>query len=463
MGTTVSECFSGRPEAECIPIHPMTPETLSEWLAQAGELRRAWVEGQAFEAEAGSYCLVPGEDGKLETVLAGMEPSRPLYALGALPHALPPDDYRLAADWSRDEQELALVGWAMGAYQFTRYRSSKREPARLAFPQGVRRARVRHLTAAVTRVRDLINTPTDDMGPAELAAVIAEIADAYDAECRQVTGDDLKRLGFPAVHAVGRASHREPRLVELIWGDTGRPAVTLVGKGVCFDTGGLDLKPSAGMRLMKKDMGGAAHAIALAELVMAQELPVHLRLLVPAVENAIGPESYRPGDIVHTRKGLTVEIGNTDAEGRVILADALTAAAETHPELIIDFATLTGAARIALGADLPALFSNSDELAAGLLESGERVNDPLWRMPLWAPYAQLLESPIADLSNMASTRFAGCITAALFLQRFVIGNVLWAHMDVFGWNESDRPARPQGGEAFGVRAAFEYLEKRFGA
>lgn len=458
----MSECFSGRPEAECVPIHPLDEEGLRSWLERADGPARAWVEGHGFRARPGDYCLLPGPDGPAG-VLVGMQGCGPLQALGVLPQAVPPVDYRIAENWTREQLELAMVGWSMGAYRFTRYRRPEREPARLAFPQGVRRDRIRDLAGAVIRVRDLINTPTEDMGPAELAAVAAGIADDHGAKCQQVTGDELNRLGFPAVYAVGRASHRDPRLIEINWGRPGHPAVTLVGKGVCFDTGGLDIKGADGMRWMKKDMGGAAHALALAELIMARNLPVNLRVLVPAVENAVGPEAYRPGDVLATRKGLTVEIGNTDAEGRVILADALTAAAEAGPALILDFATLTGAARIALGADLPAMFANADDVAAGLLESGERVRDPLWRMPLYAPYDRLLESQIADLGNMASTRYAGCITAALFLQRFVMNDVPWAHLDVYGWNDQDRPGRPAGGEAFGVRAAFDYLERRFGA
>lgn len=457
------EPFNGRPEAECIPIEPLTTSDFKGWLARAEGAQRKWVEGQGFEARPGSVCQIPDSDGGLARVLVGVERPGSVHALSGLPYGLPPGDYRLDAAWDAGQQELAMVGWAMGAYRFSRYKKSDREPARLAFSRGARRERVRHLAGAVARVRDLINTPTEDMGPAELAAVVAKLADVHGGHCIQVTGDELLRLGFPAVHAVGRASHRAPRMLELTWGRAEDPEIALVGKGVCFDTGGLDIKGSEGMRLMKKDMGGAAHAIALAELVMAEQLPVRLRLLVPAVENAIGPESYRPGDVVRTRKGLTVEIGNTDAEGRVILADALTAAAEDRPELILDFATLTGAARIALGPDLPPIYANDEELGQGLVAAGERTDDPLWRMPLYEPYQELLDSSIADVSNIASTPFAGSVTAALFLERFVLEDVPWAHLDVYGWNPRERPGRPIGGEAFGVRAAFDYLEGRFGA
>lgn len=458
----MSEPFTGRPEAECIPVEPLTPASLNQWLAGAGDTERRWVEAQAFDASPGTHCQVPAADGALSRVLVGVD--RPaLHSIAGLPYQLPPGAYRLETAWDAGQQELALVGWALGAYRFTQYRKSERAPAQIAFPRGARRERIRHLAGAVARVRDLINTPTEDMGPAELAAVIAELADAHGGRCTQVTGDELMRLGFPAVHAVGRASHRPPRMVELTWGRAGDPELAIVGKGVCFDTGGLDIKGSEGMRLMKKDMGGAAHAIALAELIMAEVLPVKLRLLVPAVENAIGPEAYRPGDVVRTRKGLTVEIGNTDAEGRVILADALTAAAEDRPALILDFATLTGAARIALGPDLPATYANDEELGRDLVAAGVRTDDPLWRMPLYEPYQELLDSTIADISNMASTPFAGSVTAALFLQRFVLDDVPWAHLDVYGWNQRARTGRPEGGEAFGVRAAFDYLERRFAA
>src|SRR5690606_29580371 len=280
------------------------------------------------------------------------------------------------------------------------------------------RAQATTLLHACWRVRNLVNTPTEHMGPAELAACALELAEAHGARCRVIEGDDLLAENFPAIHAVGRASHRAPRLIELDWGDESHPRIALVGKGVCFDTGGLDLKPSDGMLRMKKDMGGAAHALALAELVMAAKLPVRLKLLVPAVENAVGPNAYRPGEIIATRKGLSVEIGNTDAEGRLILCDALACAGEWQPELLLDFATLTGAARIALGPDLPALFCNDEALAADLLAAGQAEHDPLWRMPLHAPYLAFLESPVADLNNAASTRHAGCITAALYLSRF---------------------------------------------
>jgi leucyl aminopeptidase len=330
-------------------------------------------------------------------------------------------------------------------------------------PEGVDRARVERFAAAVARVRDLVNTPTEHMGPEQLAAATETLGAAHGARLRSIVGEELLAQNFPAIHAVGRASHRAPRLIELEWGDPAHPRVAIVGKGVCFDTGGLDLKPAEGMRWMKKDMGGAAHAIALAGLVMAEALPVRLQLLVPAVENAIGPDAFRPGEVIATRAGLSVEIDNTDAEGRVVLCDALAYAAESQPALMIDFATLTGAARIALGPELPALFANRDEDAARFQAAGRAVQDPVWPMPLWKPYGSMLDSIIADLANSGPSRMAGSITAALYLERFVPAAIPWLHLDTFAWNEIDRPGRPRGGEAQGMRAAFEFLRERFGA
>jgi leucyl aminopeptidase len=321
-------------------------------------------------------------------------------------------------------------------------------------------AEARDLLAACVRVRDLVNTPTEHMGPDELEAVARGIAQAHGAEFESIAGDALLERNFPAIHAVGRASHRAPRLLKLQWGDAAHPHLAIVGKGVCFDTGGLDIKPADGMRNMKKDMGGAAHAIALAELVMARKLPLRITLLVPAVENAIGPNAYRPGEVIATRKGVSVEIDNTDAEGRIVLCDALTHAGELSPHTILDFATLTGAARIALGPDLPALFANDDALANAWIAAGEAQRDPVWRMPLWRPYLRYLTSHIADMAN-AGSRMAGAVTAALYLERFVPEGTPWAHLDVYAWNDSARPGRPPGGEALALRSAYAMLKARY--
>jgi len=429
-----------------------------EWLAAQPPAIRAWLQAQDFRASPGSCVLLPGDDGCTGAVLGIGDPLDPC-AYAHAPSALPAGDWRPAGALDGDALRALQLGWGLGAYRFTRYKDGGRPLARLmldAFDQEAGDV----LTACV-RVRDLVNTPTQDMGPVQLEAVAREVATAHGASFTSIVGDELLAQDFPAIHAVGRASHRAPRLLKLAWGEATHPHLVLVGKGVCFDTGGLDIKPADGMRWMKKDMGGAAHAIALAELVMARRLPLRLTLLVPAVENAIGPDAYRPGEVIATRKGVSVEIDNTDAEGRVVLGDALAHAGELSPDLILDFATLTGAARIALGPDLPALFANDDALANDWIAAGERVRDPLWRMPLWRPYLRYLTSNIADMAN-AGSRMAGAVTAALYLERFVPEGTPWAHLDVYAWNDSARPGRPVGGEALALRAAYDMLKVRFG-
>jgi leucyl aminopeptidase len=376
---------------------------------------------------------------------------------------LPAGNYRVSPDSPVTiDPALAMLGWGLGAYQFYRYLGTPRAPARLALDDAdAENTEAVALLQAATLVRDLVNTPTEHMGPAELAGAVQALAARHGASFREWVGDDLLSANFPTIHAVGRASHRAPRLVELSHGDANAPHLVLIGKGVCFDTGGLDLKAADGMRWMKKDMGGAAHAIALAGLVLAARLPVRLTLLVPAVENAVAGNSYRPGEVITTRAGLNVEVDNTDAEGRLVLCDALAYAASQAPDLILDFATLTGAARIALGPELPALFCNRDDVANGLLQAGQDARDPLWRMPLWRPYLTMLDSHVADLANSGPSRHAGAITAALFLERFVPEAQAWAHLDVYSWNDSDKPGHPRGGEAQGLRAFFRYLQQRY--
>jgi leucyl aminopeptidase len=394
-------------------------------------------------------------------VVVGVDRKDPLAALAALPLALPAAEYALSPESVPLDVELAALGWALGAYQFTRYRNTKRPGSPLVVSAATLAA-LTPLIEATYLVRNLVNTPTEDMGPKQLADHAKQMGKTYKAKVREWVGDELLEDNFPTIHAVGRASHRPPRLIELTWGKATDPKVVVVGKGVCFDTGGLDLKPSDGMRWMKKDMGGAAHAMALACLVMDAKLPVRLTLLVPAVENAVAGNAMRPGDVVVTRAGLSVEIDNTDAEGRLVLCDALAYAAEQKPELIIDFATLTGAARVALGADLPALFANDDQLADAALACGFAVADPLWRLPLWRPYRKLLDSYIADVANTGTSRHAGAITAALFMERFIPEGLPWLHLDTYAWNDGDRPGRPRGGEAMGLRAMFALLSKRYG-
>ena len=444
--------------AHALPLHAVTSAAFADWSAQQSPALQAWLNAQQFTAAAGSHALLPGSDGLAGAVL-GIGDAHDPFAYAHAPYALPAGDWRLADPLDSGATAALQLGWGLGSYRFTRYRDATRAPARLVCDIDADTAAQ---LAACIRTRDLINTPTEHMGPDEMEAVARDIAQTHGADIDVLVGDDLLTHNFPAIHAVGRASHRAPRLIVLRWGDAAHPHVAIVGKGVCFDTGGLDIKAAAGMRNMKKDMGGAAHAIALAELIMARKLPVRITLLVPAVENAIGPNAYRPGEVIATRKGVSVEIDNTDAEGRIVLCDALTYAAEQSPQLILDFATLTGAARIALGPDLPVLFSNDDALAEDWLAAGIRGFDPLWRMPLHRPYLRYLTSGIADLANSSATTMAGCITAALYLERFVPADLPWAHLDVYSWNDSDRHGRPAGGEAQALRSCYAMLKARFG-
>ncbi|WP_440223872.1 leucyl aminopeptidase family protein [Dokdonella sp. MW10] len=441
----------------------VTTATFDAAVSALGGHVREWCARNDFAGENGRFVAIPDAEGGVRCILAGCAISAGLFAFASLPQRLPAGDYVLdLRELALDRAQVAL-GWALGAYRFTRYRRATRAPARLVV-DAADATRVQDLAAAAYQVRDLINTPTQDMGPAELAAEVRKLAVAHDAEYREWVGDALLEHRFPTIHAVGRAATaaRAPRLAMLSHGAPGLPHLVIVGKGVCFDTGGLDIKPADGMRWMKKDMGGAAHAIALAGLVLAAKLPVRLTLLIPAVENAISGDAFRPGEVIATRGGYSVEIDNTDAEGRLVLCDALAYAGELSPDLILDFATLTGAARVALGPDLPALFANRDEVADALIHAGNATQDPLWRMPLWRPYLTMLDSHVADLANAGPSRHAGAVTAALFLERFVPDGTAWAHLDVYSWNDADKPGRPRGGEAQGLRAYLEFLRARFG-
>lgn len=453
------DCFTTEGGVRGLPLYCVERTGFDAWRRlQLPELG-AWIDAQTFNAVSGSVLLLPGNGGIAGAVLGIGDPQDP-FSYAHAPFALPPGDWALATELADDARRALQLGWGLGSYRFTRYKAPLRAPARLV--TDTIDAETLDVLAASVRVRDLVNTPTEDMGPDQLEQACCELAEAHGARIEVVSGDDLLKHNYPAIHAVGRASHRAPRLISLHWGDAGAPKLAIVGKGVCFDTGGLDIKPADGMRNMKKDMGGAAHAIALAGLVMARNLPVRLTLLVPAVENAIGPQSYRPGDVLNTRLGVSVEIDNTDAEGRVVLCDALARAVEDKPALLVDFATLTGAARIALGPDLPALYANDESVATDWLEAANAQRDPLWRMPLWRPYLRYLVSSIADLANGGPSRMAGSITAALYLERFVPSTQPWAHIDVYAWNDSDRPGKPAGGEAQGLRAAWGMLKQRFG-
>jgi leucyl aminopeptidase len=420
-----------------------------------------WLKTTNFRGAPGQTTLLPDGKGGVDVVLVGIGDVNDRYMLSSLPMSLPAGTYQLSDDGVKLDPERAAFSWALGAYRFTRYKRALREAATLLVDRGTLRA-VEPSLNAIMKVRDLVNTPTEDMGPQHLSAEIKTLAGEHGATFKEFVGAQLLKANFPTIHAVGRASHRDPRLIELRWGKAKHPHVAVIGKGVCFDTGGLDMKTSDGMRWMKKDMGGAAHAIALAGLVMQAKLPVRLTLLVPAVENSIGANAYRPGEVITTRRGLTVEVDNTDAEGRLVLCDALAYAVEDKPDLIIDFATLTGAARVGLGPDLPALFTNRDDLAALAQKMCVDEQDPVWRMPLWSPYLSMLDSRIADTVNAGASRLAGAITAALFLQRFVPDSTPWMHLDTYSWNDVDRPGKPAGGEAQGLRTLFALIKARYG-
>jgi leucyl aminopeptidase len=442
------------------PLLAVDKDNLDGVCALFGPEVRRWCASHAFGGEAGRFVLIPGKDGAPSALLAGVDKRDTIYGLASLPFRLPEGDYAVdTRGLALDDAQIAL-GWALGSYQFTRYKKATRKPARLVVDDETRK-RMQSTVDAIFKVRDLVNTPTEDMGPEQLANEVRALADRYGATYREWVGDELLASNFPTIHAVGRASHRAPRLVELNAGAADAPHLVLVGKGVCFDTGGLDIKSADGMRWMKKDMGGAAHAIALASLVLEAKLPVRLTLLIPAVENAIAGNAYRPGEVITTRAGLTVEVDNTDAEGRLVLCDALAYAAEQKPDLILDFATLTGAARVALGPDLPALFANRDDVADALLAASRETADPLWRLPLWRPYLAMLDSYVADFTNAGGSRHAGAITAALYLERFVGEAHAWCHLDVYSWNDGEKPGKPRGGEAQGLRAYFEFLVRRY--
>lgn len=433
------------------------------WIAAQPERVRTIAAAQKFRGKPQEQAILPGETAGEWSVVAGVKDAAMMgpWCLARLAETLPEGTYRLA----QGAPGAAALGWILAQHRFDRYRKDDAPTGPRVLLNGdvARIAPTIQMAQAVALVRDLVNTPAADLGPAELEAATQRVADAHGAKVAVTRGDALEQ-GYPMIHAVGKAADKSfaPRLIELTWGDPTAPRIAIVGKGICFDSGGLDIKPSSGMRLMKKDMGGAAHALALAQLIMGARLPVRLHLLIPAAENAIAGNAFRPGDILRSRKGLSVEIGNTDAEGRLVLGDALTRAGEEKPELIVDFATLTGAARVAVGPDLPALFANDDALAAQVAAAGAQVDDPTWRLPLWDGYADMIKSDIADINNAGEGGFAGAITAALFLERFVPDDTPWLHLDTFAWRPASKPGRPKGGEALGLRAIFALLQQRYG-
>ncbi len=457
----MADCYAPRPNKRTIPVVALTHSAYRAWVRTQSKLTGGWLKSIDFRPDAGKVALVPARDGSVARVVLGLGREPDMWTFAALRDRVPRGRYRYET-LPEGMADAAALAWGLASYEFTRYsESDQKRPPVLVWPDGSDPAAVIRARDAITLGRDLINTPAGDLGPAELAGAVETLAAKHDATYSVIEGDALLDEGYPAIHAVGRAATEAPRLADLRWGDPNAPKLSLVGKGVCFDSGGLDLKSAAGMKLMKKDMGGAASVMALAHMIMDAGLPVRLRVLVPAVENAVAGNAYRPGDVLNTRKGLTVEVGNTDAEGRLILSDALTEAGSEDPDLLIDFATLTGAARVALGTELPALFSTDDPFAQRLLDAGEAHTDRMWRMPLHRDYRRHLDGRIADLSNIASVGQGGAITAALFLQEFVPDNQRWVHVDTMGWNSSNRPGRPSGGEVFGVRAFFDALSATY--
>ena len=458
----MNSIFVARDAAGAVPIWFVTAATYADVRAGLEASASAFADAAGFEPKAGRHLLLPGKNG-LGGVLFGIEATddvKDLFLPGRLPQLLPDGVYRFANE--PHDARLAALAVALGSYRFTRYRKVEGHQVKLELSQSLDRDELDHIAEAVMLARDLINTPANDMGPADLEAAARTLAASHNAETRAIVGDDLLAQNFPLIHAVGRAAAvtAAPRLIDMVWGDNKHPHVTLVGKGVCFDTGGLDIKPESGMLNMKKDMGGAATALALAHMIMARGLKVRLRVLIPAVENSIAGGSFRPRDIYTSRKGITVEIGNTDAEGRLVLADALALADEEKPELIADFATLTGAARVALGPDMPAFFTDDDALACDLMNCASTENDPLWRLPLWRPYEAMLESKVADINNVGGSQ-GGAITAALFMRRFVAAKS-WLHFDLFAWSASAKPGRPEGGDCQAARALYALLAARYG-
>ncbi len=449
-----------RQAAKAAPINVVSSTQCDEYFKRLPAEQRNWAKAQGFTGRADSFVVLPDTDGKIASVIygAGSDPDKlDPFALGALSSKLPAGVYALSG--CPADPHLVALGWLLDAYRFDRYHEVSAPAAILACPQGVNRADVLRIADAVRLTRDLINTPTSDMGPAELENAARNLARDHKAKIKVVTGKILQR-DFPMIHAVGRASASPPRLIDLSWGHARGKRVTLVGKGVCFDTGGLDIKPSASMLLMKKDMAGAANVLGLADIVMSAGLPVRLRVLIPAVENSISGNAFRPGDILRSRKGLSVEVGNTDAEGRLVLADALSLADQEKPELLIDMATLTGAARVALGPDLPPFYCDDDELADEITAHACLARDPLWRLPFWDGYETMLDSKVADVNNVGGG-FAGSVTAGLFLRRFVGAAANYVHMDIYGWTPTAKPGKPYGGEAQGIRTLYSLLRQRY--
>jgi len=449
-------CFTEKNSSKGIAISVIKQKNFDTWLEDQPSFVKTWLKSINFSASNNTYTLIPDENSKLKAVVLCIPDENNFFAAGILPQVLPIQDYFFEkTDLPIDELEIA---WGLGAYKFQKYKKISVETPKLILSN---KEKVNNIVSSIYTVRDLINTPTEDLGPSELSKFAKDFAKKFNAKFTEICGDDLLKQNFPMIHAVGRASDDDPRLIDICWGNEKHPKVTLVGKGVCFDTGGLDLKTSSGMILMKKDMGGAAHVLGLAQMIMSANLPISLRILIPAVENSVSGNSYRPGDVINSRKGLTVEIGNTDAEGRLVLADAITEASSENPDLIIDIATLTGAARVALGTELPAVFANNDAVVSDVTRSSTNCSDPVWHMPLFPLYKDSIKSQIADLNNVGADSYGGAITAALFLQEFLGENIPWLHYDLMAWNLKAKPGKPQGGEAMAIRGLFAYLNEKY--
>jgi len=444
------------------PLHAVRATDLKAWLAKRPKREQAYLKSAAFSAKEGELCLIPDAQGALASAVLGLGKGEDILALATFAEQLPAGTYRFADVPQACGGANGALAWALGTYEFARYKKPKAKGAKLVLPTGVDGAEIARIAEGIFLGRDLINTPPNDMGPEELAAAARDLAKKHGTKFSVIVGDALKKANYPLVHAVGQGSDRAPRLIDLSWGRANAPKVTLVGKGVCFDTGGYDLKTSSGMLSMKKDMGGAATALAIADMVMGAKLDVRLRVLIPAVENSVSGHAYRPSDVFKSRKGLTVEIGNTDAEGRLVLADALTEADSEAPELLIDIATLTGAARVATGFELPPFFTDDETLASDLMRHAKDTQDPVWRMPLWRGYETALNSSVADLNNNPDYGYAGAITAALFLNRFVSKAKSWMHLDIAAWTDRPKPGRRKGAEATAARALYALLKARYG-
>lgn len=446
---------------DAIPLTLLEKGELNIWMTVQTPWLQNWLHTTGFSADAGQVALVPDAHGHLGGVVVGYEGAPDMWSLAGLPYTLPAGSYELTNKLKAEVVEKLSLGWALGAYRFSRYLGGKgKVPAQLVVNKGMHEAGL--MAEAITLVRDLINTPANDLGPEELAEAGLKIARQHKAKAKLIKGEDLLKQNYPAIYEVGKGSDRPPLLLDFTWGDATAPKLTLVGKGVVFDSGGLDIKPSAGMLTMKKDMGGAAHVLALAHLIMSNRLKVRLRVLIPIVENSVSGRAFRPLDIINTRSGKTVEIGNTDAEGRLILCDCLYEAAQENPDWLIDFATLTGAGWAAVGPQMGVFFANDESLADKIAAGSKSEEDPLWRLPLWQPYARSMKGKISDLSNTGTLGSGGAITAALYLEQFIKPGQKWAHFDVRAWNESARPGRPEGGEAFGLRACYAAIEGKFG-